>query len=297
MIGFPNDAIVLRFYSAEDDCPPIRVRDLAQVERTVSGLARGVLSAREVPVSDVGLLLVAPPRRACLELAFQPVLVADFELLPKYLGQVAAHLVPDLTEARDWAEFLWVVVFGAGGVLHAYRREKPEPRESIRKPSKELRLLFAGEIVRHPTVVQAITELTDTLAQLPFDKVEIQVFDEPSVCLFDRDYQDPRGVIGRRVKGRLVLPNEGSFEVVQPANVVGVQYQGREFPGFLAKHGKNLVFVIWGLAHSLPTKGKCQLVGKTVSDPGAVEVLADAPDNLLDAKGIYFARRQIVVLD
>lgn len=292
-----NDLIHLRFYGEADDPPPIAVATLLTTASHLEQLVNTVAQVIAVKVKRNVLMIVAPPRRGCLEILFQPDFSVDTSGIRALANHAAGFGVDTsvLAEAAGIASFFWMTVFGGRGVIDLFRGQSTEPADD---PFTMARIDLSTRALKQREVVDHVKRLLTTCAKSGFRRVEIQVRDEPVVVLFDRARAEP--VVGRswlETNGAFVSLEADELKLTQKSgDVLDVHYDGQGYKAFIANaDGQPPIFVVWGSVRPVPGVGRSvRVVGRQIQDPGEIGLKNMMAYGIEDVGAAFFVRGELV---
>lgn len=242
---------------------------------------------RVAPESTLRMLLVAPPRRACLELVFVPEFVLNFDL-NIFVGQFHEGHRENLSDIASVGR----AILEALVLLYGFwRRQTPEPPMSpwlkefmpiLIKRAKE----DGAAYTRFSLVRRASMKLGSHKVELSLEeKIEVELSDASdrarSIAVGGNKFTAPPGEL---------IP-EGKIECTSdPAKVM---FEGKEYEAFCARPTANkkagTIVVVWGSENAIPGKSEQSVVRFTViEDPDVVQVIGEPPGNFATANGAIF---------
>jgi hypothetical protein len=182
-----NRPVYLRFFAEEGEVPKVSVRELGAMSELICDVVRAMLAPALTGRDSINLLFLSPPRSACLEFLFEPVVHFNVQAFLNFetIAQDAVDLRNFLNDSRDWAMLFFTVAFGGTGVLNLLKKHQSVEEALTRLERIESNL--AHWAASEERVLQALERLEQAARSSPYLKIEIQIGTSDTTILKDLD--------------------------------------------------------------------------------------------------------------
>lgn len=279
-----NDTTSLRFYMQPNVQREVEVTHLAVTCDSLAAVATTAtrtlgLGGPSGPRS-CKLYIVADPRPGCIEFILRPELAIELDLTVQTVSSVL-NVAPDeswrevLSDYASMGAFLWAALFGGKGLLDRRLAAREDPEALI--AGGELRMALSETAARKPEVLQAMAQLVANVQGFGYQRIEIQVRDDPSVVIAASGERRQRGLIGSvaaKANPPVVSgPTLVTAAVGEPA--VQVLYDQVVRTAFVGSVGGTSAVIVWGSTRPLPS-GPIYAEGIFI-DPYQLQPVDDLP--------------------